>query len=207
MRSRANTQQQHRENDSLNVKLLVLGVGSVGKSSLLLRFTEQQWLPEGEIEPTIGVDTSDHKLDVKGKRVNLNIWDTAGDERLRALTTSYYRGSQAIILVYDVTNRDSFDAVLWWFSERNQYAPERAVKMIVGNKTDQAHLRQVSEAEGAAIAAQNKCLFIESSAKTAVGVRETFRQILEEVVELPEPVPVPKHSFHAQSDLANILLE
>ncbi|KAN0133443.1 ras-related protein rab-18 [Lactarius tabidus] len=206
MRSRANT--QATGTDSLNIKLLVLGVGSVGKSSLLLRFTDQQWLPEGEMDPTIGVDTYVHKLDVKGKRVNLNIWDTAGDERLRALTTSYYRGSQAIILVYDVTNRDSFESVLWWFSERNQYAPERAVKMIVGNKSDKSHLRQVTEAEGAAIAAQNKCLFIEASAKTAEGVRETFRQLLEEVVEIPEPAPTHKQSvFHAPSDLANILLE
>jgi Ras-related protein Rab-18 len=205
MRSRANTQQA---SDSLKVKLLIVGVSSVGKSSLLLRFTDQQWLPEGEMDPTIGVDTYEHKLDVKGKRVNLNIWDTAGDERLRSLTTSYYRGSQAIILVYDVTNRDSFDAVLWWFSERNQYAPERAVKIIVGNKTDKSHLRQVSEAEGSAIAAQNKCLFIEASAKTAEGVRETFRQVLEEVVELPEAAPAHKQSlFHAPSDLANILLE
>jgi Ras-related protein Rab-18 len=199
------THTQHH--GSLNIKLLVLGIASVGKSSLLLRFTDQQWLPEEEMNPTIGVDTWEHKLEVKGKRVNLNIWDTAGDERLRALTSSYYRGTQGIILVYDVTNRESFDAVFWWFSERSQYAPEGAVKMIVGNKTDQPHLRQVSTAEGAAVAAQHKCLFIESSAKTAVGVRETFRKVLEEVVDLPELCPTPKQTFKASNNLANILNE
>ena len=115
-----------------------------------------------------------HKLDVKGRRVVLNIWvrglvlaeettsltvriqDTAGDERLRAITSSYYRGTQGIIIgasspatynegptdssnrkkVYDVTNRESFDTISWWFAERSKYAPEQAVKMIVGNKSD-----------------------------------------------------------------------
>jgi len=203
MPTRTNTQ----HNDSLNVKLLVLGIASVGKSSLLLRLTEQQWLPEGEMNPTIGVDTWEHKLDVKGKRVNLNIWDTAGDERLRAITSSYYRGTQGIILVYDVTNRESFEAVMWWFSERSQNAPERAVKMVVGNKSDQSHLRQVSTEEGATIAAKNKCLFIESSAKTAVGVRETFRKVLEQVVDLPELASTPKQTFKAPNNLASILKE
>ncbi|KAH9051719.1 ras-domain-containing protein [Lactarius vividus] len=192
-------------NDSVNVKLLVLGIASVGKSSLLLRFTDQQWLPEGEMNPTIGVDTLEHKLDVKGKRVNLNIWDTAGDERLRAITSSYYRGTQGIILVYDVTSRETFDAISWWFAERSKYAPEPVVKMIVGNKSDKSHMRQVSTAEGAAFAAQNKCLFIESSAKTAVGVRETFRQVLERIIDVPELCSTPKLSFRAPNDLANIL--
>jgi len=165
------------------IKLLVLGIASVGKSSLLLRFTDQQWLPEEERNPTIGVDTLVHKLDVKGKRVVLNIWDTAGDARLRALTSSYYRGTQGIFLVYDVTNRESFDAVAWWFAERNKDTSALAVRMMVGNKTDKGHMRQVSKEEGAALAARMGCLFVESSAKTAVGVRDTFRDVVERIVD------------------------
>ncbi|KAI9506992.1 small GTPase superfamily, partial [Russula earlei] len=165
-------------NEPVLIKLLVLGVASVGKSSLLLRFIDQQWLPEGEKNPTIGV----HKFDVKGKKVVLNIWDTAGDERLRAITSSYYRGTQGIMLVYDVTNRSSFEAIAWWFAERGKYVPELAVKMIVGNKSDKSQTRQVSAAEGAAYAARMGCLFIESSAKTAVGVRETFRDVVEHIL-------------------------
>ncbi|KAH8988962.1 ras-domain-containing protein [Lactarius hatsudake] len=192
-------------NDSVNIKLLVLGIASVGKSSLLLRFTDQQWLPEGETNPTIGVDTWEHKLDVKGKRVNLNIWDTAGDERLRAITSSYYHGTQGIILVYDVTSRETFDAISWWFAEHSNYAPEPVVKMIVGNKSDKSHMRQVSAAEGVALAAQNKCLFIESSAKTAVGVRETFREVLERIIDVPELCSTPEPTSKAPNDLENIL--
>ncbi|KAI0248554.1 small GTPase superfamily, partial [Lactifluus subvellereus] len=168
--------------EPVTIKLLVLGIASVGKSSLLLRFTDQQLLPEGETDPTIGVDTMVHKLDVKGRKVVLNIWDTAGDERLRAITSSYYRGTQGIIIVYDVTNRESFDTIAWWFAERSKYAPELAVKMIVGNKSDKGHMRQVSTAEGAAYAARMGCLFVESSAKTAVGVREVFRDVVERVL-------------------------
>ncbi|KAH9994319.1 P-loop containing nucleoside triphosphate hydrolase protein [Russula compacta] len=171
-----------RQSEPVYIKLLVLGIASVGKSSLLLRFKEQKWLPEGEMNATIGVDTCVHKLDVKGKRVLLNIWDTAGDERLRAITSSYYRGTQGIILVYDVTNRESFNAVVHWFAERSKHAPQLAIKMIVGNKSDKCHLRQVSAAEGAAYAAGMGCLFVESSAKTAVGVRETFRDMVERIV-------------------------
>jgi Ras-related protein Rab-18 len=116
--------------------------------------------------------------------------------------------------VYDVTNRASFEAIAWWFAERNKHAPKHAIKMIVGNKSDkgakknaiffffffffflliiitergplssskQCHMRQVSAAEGAAYAAKMGCLFVESSAKTAVGVRETFRDVVERII-------------------------
>jgi len=173
------------QNEPVGVKLLVLGVASVGKTSLIHRFTlaDQQWLPEGERNPTIGVDSWVHKFDIKGKRVVLNIWDTAGDERLRALTTSYYRGTQGIILVYDVTNRESFETISWWFAERSKLLPVSAVKTIVGNKADKSHMRQVSAAEGAAYAARMGCLFLETSAKTDVGVSETFRHVVERILK------------------------
>ncbi|KAI0262114.1 ras family-domain-containing protein [Gloeopeniophorella convolvens] len=173
-------------NEPINVKLLMIGVASVGKSSLLLRFTDQQWLPEHEAMATIGVDTWSHKLDVKGKKVNLSIWDTAGQERFRAIISSYYRGTQGILLVYDITNRESFEALPWWFAERSKYVPDSAVKIVVGTKADKEHARQVSTAEAAAYAARMGCLFVEASAKTAVGVRETFRDVLERIVDTPE---------------------
>ncbi|KAI0300608.1 ras family-domain-containing protein [Multifurca ochricompacta] len=194
-----------QSNESVSIKLLIIGIASVGKSSLLFRFTDQQWLPEGETNPTIGVDTYEHKLDVKGKRVILNIWDTAGDERLRAITSSYYRGTQGIILVYDVTNRESFNAISWWFTERSKNALELAVKMIVGNKSDKSHMRQVPTAEGAAYAARMGCLFVESSAKTAVGVREMFRDVVERILDIPEFWGPSKQAFKAPNDLAHML--
>ncbi|KAI0294058.1 small GTPase superfamily [Multifurca ochricompacta] len=169
--------------ETYQVKFLLLGEVGVGKSSLLLRFTDQQWLPESAAQSTIGVDTWTDELEVKGKHVNLVVWDTAGEERFRAITSSYYRDTQAIILVYDITNRESFKAIEWWFTECSNYAPESAVKIIVGNKADKGDVRQLPMAEAAAYAARMGALYIEASAKTAIGVREIFRDTLEGILE------------------------
>ncbi|KAI9451801.1 P-loop containing nucleoside triphosphate hydrolase protein [Lactarius psammicola] len=172
------------QNGPINVKLLMLGHGSVGKTSLLLRYTDQQWLPEHETVATIGVDTWSHGLDVKGRRVNLTVWDTPGVERFRALTSSYYRGTQGILLVYDITNRESYGALAWWFAERSTHIPEPTVKIIIGNKVD-----KVPTAEAAAYAARMGCLFVETSAKTAIGVCAAFNDVVERIIETPGQEP------------------
>ncbi|KAF8273943.1 P-loop containing nucleoside triphosphate hydrolase protein [Lactarius quietus] len=174
------------QNQPINAKLLMLGHGSVGKSSLLLRFTDQQWLPEHKATATIGVDTWSHKLDVKGRRVNLTVWDTPGVKRFRALTSSYYYGTQGILLVYDITNRESFEAVACWFAERGTHVSELTVKIIIGNKADKEDARQVPTAEAAAYATRMGCLFVETSAKTAIGVCSAFHDVIERIVETPE---------------------
>ncbi|KAA1470882.1 ras-domain-containing protein [Dentipellis sp. KUC8613] len=170
----------------INVKLLLIGNSSVGKSSLLLRFSDQQWLPEDEASATIGVDFRVHKMDVKGKKVKLSIWDTAGQERFRTITSSYYRGAQGIILVYDVANKESFDALPRWYSELETYVSDSVVKIVVGNKVDKEYSRQVPTEEGRKFAERMNSLFVEASAKTAVGVREAFRDVVERILETPE---------------------
>ncbi|KAK2462411.1 hypothetical protein APHAL10511_005717 [Amanita phalloides] len=166
----------------LNVKLLLIGNASVGKSSLLLRFSDEQWLPEDEASATIGV----HKMEVGGKKVKLSIWDTAGQERFRTITSSYYRGAQGVILVYDVTSRETFDGLPRWYTELDTYISTPVVKILVGNKVDKEYSRQVSTAEGEAYAKRMDSLFVEASAKTAVGVKETFREVVEEILETTE---------------------
>ncbi|KAJ7074571.1 ras-domain-containing protein [Mycena amicta] len=170
----------------INCKLLLIGNSSVGKSSLLLRFSDEQWLPEDESSATIGVDFRVHKLEVKGKKVKLSIWDTAGQERFRTITSSYYRGAQGIILVYDVSNRESFDALPRWYSELETYVSDKVVKILVGNKVDKEFSRQVSTAEGEAFATRMNSLFVEASAKTAANVKEAFTQCVERIMDQPE---------------------
>ncbi|KII84811.1 hypothetical protein PLICRDRAFT_45617 [Plicaturopsis crispa FD-325 SS-3] len=170
----------------INCKLLLIGNSSVGKSSLLLRFSDEQWLPEDESSATIGVDFRVHKMNVKGKKVKLSIWDTAGQERFRTITSSYYRGAQGIILVYDVSNKESFDALPRWYSELETYVSPSVVKIVVGNKVDKEFSRQVPTASGAAFAERMDSLFIEASAKTAVGVREAFQEVVEKILDTPE---------------------
>jgi len=173
-------------NSPINCKLLLIGNSSVGKSSLLMRFSDEQWLPEDEASATIGVDFRVHKMDVKGKKVKLSIWDTAGQERFRTITSSYYRGAQGVILVYDVSNRESFDALPRWYSELETYVSDSVVRIIVGNKVDKEFSRQVSTSEGEAFARRMHSLFIETSAKTAVGVAEAFKELAEKIIDTPE---------------------
>lgn len=170
----------------INVKLLLIGNSSVGKSSLLLRFSDEQWLPEDESSATIGVDFRVHKMDIKGKKVKLSIWDTAGQERFRTITSSYYRGAQGIILVYDVANRESFEALPRWYSELETYVSSSVVKILVGNKVDKEFSRQVSTAEAEKFATRMSSLFIETSAKTSIGVREAFQEVVEKILDTPE---------------------
>ncbi|KAI9476610.1 ras family-domain-containing protein [Zychaea mexicana] len=177
------------DNTTANVptlKLLLIGNSSVGKSSLLLRFTDDTFLPQDEVSATIGVDFKVSMTNVEGKTYKLTIWDTAGQERFRTLTSSYYRGAQGVILVYDVSSRDSFEALNTWWNEVNTYcsSPD-VVKMIVGNKVDKESSRAVTYKEGAAMARKLQTLFIECSAKTNVGVREAFEELVIKIIETP----------------------
>ncbi|EPQ53291.1 ras-domain-containing protein [Gloeophyllum trabeum ATCC 11539] len=174
------------DNAPINVKLLLIGNSSVGKSSLLLRFSDEQWLQEDESSPTIGVDFRVHKMKVNGRSVKLSIWDTAGQERFRTITSSYYRGAQGIILVYDVANRESFDALPRWYSELEKYVSSSVVKILVGNKVDKEFSRQVSTTEGQQFAQRMNSLFIEASAKTSVGVKEAFQEVVTKIIDTPE---------------------
>ncbi|KAI0289001.1 ras-domain-containing protein [Russula brevipes] len=167
------------------VKLLLIGNSSVGKSSLLLRFSDKQWLPEDEASATIGVDFRVHKMEIKGRKVKLSIWDTAGQERFRTITASYYRGAQGVILVYDVSSRESFEALPRWLDELENYVSPEVVKIVVGNKLDKEYSRQVPTTEGAAFAARTGCLFVEASAKTAVGVTEAFSDVVARIIDTP----------------------
>ncbi|KAG1413880.1 hypothetical protein G6F58_007249 [Rhizopus delemar] len=119
-------------------------------------------------------------MDVNDKTYKLTIWDTAGQERFRTLTSSYYRGAQGVILVYDVSNRETFDALNNWWNEVNTYcsSPD-VVKMIVGNKVDKESSRVVSYEEGLNFARKLQTLFVECSAKTKVGVKQAFEELVE----------------------------
>jgi len=150
-------------------------------------------------------------MEVKGKRVKLSIWDTAGQERFRTITSSYYRGAQGIILVYDVANRESFDALPRWFSELETYVSPSVVKIIVGNKVDKEFSRQVTYSEGQHFAQRQNSLFIEASAKTATGVSEAFQKVVERIMDTPELwAPVgdksqPKKANSAGNSSANAM--
>ncbi|XP_039517320.1 ras-related protein Rab-18a [Pimephales promelas] len=140
------------------LKILIIGESGVGKSSLLLRFTDDTFDPE--IGATIGVDFKVKTLAVDGNRAKLAIWDTAGQERFRTLTPSYYRGAQGVILVYDVSRRETFSKLENWLNELDTYCTRNdLVKMLVGNKIDKED-REIERDEGLKFARKHSMLFI-----------------------------------------------
>jgi Ras-related protein Rab-18 len=126
-------------------KLLLVGDAGVGKSSMLLRFTDDTF--DEALQSTIGVDFKVKMMAAREKRIKMTIWDTAGQERFRTLTSSYYRGAQGIILVYDVTRRETFENLNQWLQEVEVYSPgggKDVVKLLVGNKIDKVRSLSLS---------------------------------------------------------------
>ena len=124
--------------------------------------------------------------DGRPKRVKVTIWDTAGQERFRTLTSSYYRGAQGIILVYDVTRRETFDSLGMWLQEVEQFSMgggKEVVKLLVGNKVDQ--IRNVQRETADDWARQRGMLFMEASAKTKEGIAQVFNEVVQKILENP----------------------
>ncbi|KAI7725025.1 hypothetical protein M8C21_029796 [Ambrosia artemisiifolia] len=181
----------------LSFKILLIGDSGVGKSSLLVSFISNT---VDDLPPTIGVDFKIKLFTVAGKRLKLTIWDTAGQERFRTLTGSYYRGAQGIILVYDVTRRETFTNLSEiWAKEVDLYSTNQdCVKMLVGNKVDKDSERFVSREEGAALAKELGCLFLECSARTQKNIMEV-PSLLEEGSTVVKNIMKQKPEHHSRT--------
>jgi len=156
-------------------KLLLIGDSGVGKSCLLLRFADDTYT-ESYIS-TIGVDFKIRTVELDGKTIKLQIWDTAGQERFRTITSSYYRGAHGIIVVYDVTKRETFTNINKWLKESERFACENAQKLLVGNKSDMVNDRQVTSTEAEQFAKELNLEYLETSAKNASNVEEAFEKL------------------------------
>lgn len=159
----------------LQIKLLTIGDSGVGKTCLLLRYANDSFSPT--FITTIGIDFKIKTIELEGKKVKLQIWDTAGQERFRTITTSYFRGAQGILLVYDVTDRQSFENINKWVSQIADYGDKHVNKILIGNKCDMESERVVSEEEGQALASSHGMPFFETSAKADMNVSPAFEDI------------------------------
>lgn len=153
-------------------KILLIGDTNVGKSCLLLRFADDTYT--GSFISTIVVDFKIRTIEVEHKIIKLQIWDTAGQERFRTITSSYYRGAHGIIVVYDVTDKESFNHVPEWLNEIEKYACENVNKLLFGNKSDLTAKRVVSTEQGKEFAESQGIEFLETSAKEATNVEQAF---------------------------------
>lgn len=156
-------------------KLLLIGDSGVGKTSILFRFSDDQF--NASFIATIGIDFKIRTIDIEGKRIKLQIWDTAGQERFRTITTAYYRGAMGIMLVYDVTNMRSFANIKQWMNNIADHANADVEKMLLGNKCDINGQRNVSTEEAKSFAEQHTIRFLETSAKSGYNVEQAFMQL------------------------------
>lgn len=162
----------------LQIKLLMIGDSAVGKTSLLLRYANDTF--SSTFITTIGIDFKIKTIDLDGKRVKLQIWDTAGQEQFRTITRSYFRGAQGIVLVYDVTDRGTFNSVRSWMAQINDHADAQVNRVLIGNKCDYESARQVSTDEGQRLAQEYGVRFFETSAKNDINVTDCFTTIARE---------------------------
>ncbi|KAL4376193.1 hypothetical protein GQ457_02G005000 [Hibiscus cannabinus] len=167
-------------------KYIIIGDTGVGKSCLLLQFTDRRFQPVHDL--TIGVEFGARMIDIDNKSIKLQIWDTvfsivddefslfhqAGQESFRSITRSYYRGAAGALLVYDITRRETFNHLAGWLEDARQHANANMTVMLIGNKCDLSHRRAVSSEEGEQFARENGLVFMEASAKTAQNVEEAF---------------------------------
>ena len=153
-------------------KVLLLGDSDVGKSSLILRYTEETF--SSKLVNSIGVDFKMKKKEIDGKVIKVQIWDTAGHERFRAITYSYYRGANAIIIVFDLSDKKSFISITEWLKQIEKHAKENVYKFLVGNKSDLVEERKVSFKEAKDYADEHDLPYIETSAKEGININELF---------------------------------
>ena len=162
-------------------KIMVLGESKVGKTSLIKRFTKDQF--GGVYLTTVGMDFQDKIIELEDKKIRMQVWDTAGQERFRNVTKSYFQSSHGLLVVYDITDKESFEKINFWMKNIKENAPENAKLILVGNKCDLANERQVSYEEGEKKASNYNIKFFESSAKDGTNVKEFFFYLANEIYQ------------------------
>ncbi|XGW12555.1 hypothetical protein V3C99_013327 [Haemonchus contortus] len=168
---------QGDQNFDYMFKLLIIGNSSVGKTSFLFRYCDDSFT--SAFVSTVGIDFKVKTVFRGDKRVKLQIWDTAGQERYRTITTAYYRGAMGFILMYDITNEESFNSVQDWCTQIKTYSWENAQVVLVGNKCDMDAERVVSIERGRQLADQLSLEFFETSAKENINVKAVFEKLVE----------------------------
>lgn len=161
-------------------KYIIVGDAGVGKSCMLLQFTDKRFRAEHDM--TIGVEFGHRIVDIDDQKIKLQIWDTAGQEAFRSITRAYYRGATGALLVYDISRRVSFEHLAQWLMDARQHAQPNMVIILIGNKSD-LDRREVTYEEGAWFARQNGLFFLETSAKTGQNVDAAFLDTARSIYE------------------------
>ena len=162
-----------------SVKFIIVGDSSVGKSNILLRFSRNVFDPGHQA--TLGIEFANKHLLYNNNDYLVQVWDTAGQENFRSVTRAYYKASAVAMVVYDITNEESFQHIQAWIKDCRDLAPRTVQLILIGNKTDLEDQRAVSKEKGEELARENKMLFFETSALNGNGVEEAFQKSIEAV--------------------------
>ena len=158
-------------------KIIVLGDGSVGKSSIIKRFVFNEF--DFNTMLTVGVSSYPVIINSNEENIMLNIWDTAGQEKYQSIVPSYFRGSHAALIVYDITNEESFKRVSYWIKQAKEYAGDDICLLLVGNKLDLESKRAVLQKYAIDISKANNMLYFETSCLNSTNVERAFDAIVE----------------------------
>ncbi|XP_075069411.1 ras-related protein Rab-12 [Mixophyes fleayi] len=164
------------------LQVIIIGSRGVGKTSLMERFTDDTFCEA--CKSTVGVDFKIKTVELRGKKIRLQIWDTAGQERFNSITSAYYRSAKGIILVYDLTKKETFDDLPKWMKMIDKYASEDAELLLVGNKLDCEIDREITRQQGEKFAQQITGMrFCEASAKDNFNVDEIFLKLVDDILK------------------------
>ena len=165
--------------NQLTFKFILVGDSGVGKTSMCKMFCESVF--EENQTQTIGLEFARRFVDIRGTSIKIQFWDTAGQERFRSITKSYFRSAAAVFVVYDVTNRNTFNSVVDWINDAVNLSPPKSVKVMVGNKTDLLSRREVPGVEAKDLAEKHGFAYFETSALSGDKIEETFMNTAEQV--------------------------
>ena len=166
---------------SVFFKILLIGDLGVGKSCVILRYVEGDF--PGNIMSSIGVDFKTKQIDLDDRLIKLQIWDTAGHEKFRTITTSYYKSAHAIIILYDITQKASFDHIRNWITEIDKFGKQGVLKVIVGNKLDMENNRKITKEAAENLALKYGIKLWEVSAKDNTNIEEMFLDTIKTLLE------------------------
>jgi small GTP-binding protein len=169
------------------IKLCFLGQGGVGKTCIAYRFVHDKF-SEFEI-PTVGASFSSKRVEIDEKNILFHIWDTAGQEKYRSLAPMYYRGAAAAVIVYDITDPESFEKMKGWIQELKRLASPGITLAVVGNKCDMEESREINTDMGKAYADSIDAIFFETSAKSGENIEQLFEEIGMSIA-IPPPLPL-----------------
>ena len=179
--SSTNGSQNKPSNYQYIFKLILIGNSGVGKSCILQRYIKHTF--EESYKCTIGVDFLMKSIVINGQTVKLQLWDTAGQEKYKSMASSYYRGANVALIVFDITNHESFDALPLWIENFYKNGPEQKNIILIGNKNDLPDLRQVTQQEAEAFSQTNNMMYFETSAKEGDNIEYIFNYAAEKLLE------------------------